>query len=258
MVKAHKWFGASEVIAGQLRDRILSGEIPDGETLPKQDALAEQFGVTKAAIREACRILEAEGILRVVRGNVGGSVVRVPTHDTAAYTMGLVLQARNTEIRDVAQAVERLEPLVAQMCAERGDRVRTVLPVLKATQVDLAAAMEAGDPDAASRCARRWHESLAELCGSETIRTLVGTLESIWSAHARNSAEADRAEGIGMDVEMTKRVYAEHDEIQALIKAGDGPGAAAAVRHHLETARIRPARKATGTVRASATRNHRS
>lgn len=252
--KAIRWFGAAEVIAGRLRERILSGQITDGDLLPKQEDLAAEFGVTKAAVRESCRILEAEGLLRVVRGNVGGSVVRVPTPRTAAYTVGLVLQARQTELRDVALAVERLEPLVAQLCAERPDRDEVVLPVLEATQADLAAAIARGDADAASVAARRWHESLTELCGNDTVAILLGTLEAIWSAHARDSALAAHAEGQGMDLEVTRRAYREHDEIQALIRKGDGPTTAAAARRHLQTARIHPARPVEGTVRADTVR----
>jgi DNA-binding FadR family transcriptional regulator len=253
--KAIRWFGAAEVIAGRLRDRILNGDIPDGRLLPKQDDLAAEFGVTKAAVRESCRILEAEGLLRVVRGNVGGSVVRVPTPRTAAYTVGLVLQARQTELRDVGLAVERIEPLVAQLCAERPDRNEVVLPVLEATQADLADAIARGDADGASAAARRWHESLAELCGNETVVVLMGTVEAIWSAHARDSAMAAHAEGRGMDLDITRRVYREHDEIQALIRAGDGPGTAAMAQRHLETARIHPARPVEGTVRADTIRD---
>ena len=47
---------------------------PTRELLPKQEDLTDEFGVSKAAIREACRILETEGLLSVRRGNVGGAV----------------------------------------------------------------------------------------------------------------------------------------------------------------------------------------
>jgi DNA-binding FadR family transcriptional regulator len=243
-------------VADRLRDRVLNGDIADGGMLAKQDDLAAEFGVTKAAVREACRILEAEGLLRVIRGNVGGSVVHVPTPGTAAYTLGMVLQARGVLMPDVGVAVGRLEPLVAQLCAERADRAAVVLPALEAAQAALSAALDAGNGDAASVAARRWHESLVEHCGNDTIAVLIGTLEALWSAHARDAAVAAHARGLGLDVAVSRRVYAEHEAIQDLIRAGDGPATAAAAGAHLETARIHPAGlDDAGALRSSAIRD---
>ena len=249
-----RWFGAADVVATQLRQRIISGQIPDGGMLPKQQDLAQEYGVTKAAAREACRILEAEGLLRVVRGNVGGSVVHLPTPHTAAYTVALVLQARETEIADVALAVQRLEPLVAQLCAERPDRTDTVLPQLELAQSRLAMAIDADDAHAASAAARQWHEALVESCGSTTIGTLIGTLTAIWSSHVRDVAIAAHAEGLGLDFDRTTRAYREHEQLQALIRAGDGVAAAALARSHLEQALIHRERPVVGVVQAGAIR----
>src|SRR5215217_1329322 len=45
-----------------LRERILRGDYPDGEPL-RQDALAEELGVSRIPVREALRQLEAEGLV---------------------------------------------------------------------------------------------------------------------------------------------------------------------------------------------------
>src|SRR3954462_298831 len=79
----------AEMLADVLRDRILSGELADGDLLPKQDDLLEEFGTSKASAREAFRILETEGLVTVLRGNVGGAVVHRPKPETAAYMLGL-------------------------------------------------------------------------------------------------------------------------------------------------------------------------
>jgi len=65
-------YSPAEAVADRLRDRILSGEVPNGGMLPKLEDLTEEFRVSKASLREACRILETEGLLSVLRGNVGG------------------------------------------------------------------------------------------------------------------------------------------------------------------------------------------
>src|SRR5580698_4135154 len=115
----------AEVVAGVLRERIIDGSLGDGDLLPKQDELLEEFRISRPSLREALRILESEGLIRVRRGNVGGSVVEVPTAETSAYTLGLVLQSRRGTVADLALAIKQIEPVTASMCAERRDRKKT-------------------------------------------------------------------------------------------------------------------------------------
>ncbi|MES2177333.1 MAG: GntR family transcriptional regulator [Gemmatimonadota bacterium] len=48
--------------ADALRERILRGDYPEGEPL-RQDAIADEFGVSRIPVREALRQLEAEGLV---------------------------------------------------------------------------------------------------------------------------------------------------------------------------------------------------
>jgi DNA-binding FadR family transcriptional regulator len=240
-----------------LRDRILSGEVPNGGMLPKLEDLTEEFRVSKASLREACRILETEGLLSVLRGNVGGAVVHLPQPAHAAYTVGLVLQAREVQVRDVAAAVERFEPICAELCAGREDRVTAVLPELVAAQLDLADCIDRGDGEGAALAARAWHEALVARCGNETTVVLLGALEAVWTSHIRTKQVEYAKLGVAMSPELSRRVYTEHEEIQARIEAGDVAGAAAASRAHLQAAHIHPPLEGeeTQVVRASTVRD---
>jgi GntR family transcriptional repressor for pyruvate dehydrogenase complex len=229
----------AEAIADDLRSRILSGEVTE---LPKLEDLIETFGASKVIVRQACHILESEGLVRVRRGNVGGSEVHVPGAANAAYVLGQVLEARKVGSAEVAAAVGRFEPLCAELCAERKDRRTAVLPALRDAQADLAKAIDTGDGEAAAVASRRWHEALVDGCGNEVVRVLLGTLEAVWSTHAEAAAAELSARGEPLSPKLSARVHAEHDEIQALIAAGDGAGAAAAARAHLRTARIHRSR----------------
>src|ERR1700761_8933558 len=88
----------AEVVAARLRRRILTGELEDGELLPKEEELREQYPVSKPSFREAQRILEAEGLITIRRGNVGGAVVHRPSANNVAYTMAMVLASRGANI----------------------------------------------------------------------------------------------------------------------------------------------------------------
>jgi GntR family transcriptional repressor for pyruvate dehydrogenase complex len=238
----------AEAVADELRARILSGEVPDGGELPKLDDLIAEFDVSRVAVRQACQILEAEGLLRVRRGNVGGSIATLPGAANAAYTLGQVLEGRRTTIGDVASAVERVEPICVELCAERGDRTETVLPALQAAQDELSTCIEAGDGVGAAEAARRWHEELVDRCGNDTLAVVLGAVEGVWGSHTRDRSVALEDAGVPLSEELSRRVHAEHQEIQRLIEAGDATGAAAAARAHLRTARIHPTGRSDDTV----------
>ncbi len=57
----------AELIADTIRTRILRREPGYEESLPKQETLLDEFQVSKPSIREALRILETEGLVRVRR-----------------------------------------------------------------------------------------------------------------------------------------------------------------------------------------------
>ncbi|MEO6124682.1 MAG: FCD domain-containing protein [Ilumatobacteraceae bacterium] len=258
--RVRRRFGVAEAVADQLRQRILSGDDYADGMLPKLEDLTEEFRVSTAAMREACRILQTEGLISVVRGNTGGAIVHRPSADNVAYTVGLVLQARGVMMPDVARAIERFEPLGAELCAEREDREQAVLPALEAAQRELEDCVKLGHGEAASGAARRWHEVLVESCGNETVEVLLGALLATFRAHVTAEAAEFRARGIELSPELAKRTIDEHNHIQELIRIGDGPGAMAAARAHLRTARIHPSDHSeyTSVVRAEAIRDRLS
>src|SRR3954469_25717857 len=112
----------AEIIADRLRQRIVEGELQDGDLLPKQEELLAEFGVSKPSVREALRILETEGLVSVRRGKLGGAVVHGPHANNAAYVLELVLRSKGVAVDDVAAALRHLEPVCAALCAARPDR----------------------------------------------------------------------------------------------------------------------------------------
>lgn len=58
----------SEQMADQLTEAIISGELPPGSMLPVEPALAQQFGVSRAVVRDATRMLAARGLVYAQHG----------------------------------------------------------------------------------------------------------------------------------------------------------------------------------------------
>src|SRR5690606_4639299 len=154
----------AELVATRLRDRILRGELADGDLLPKEDELREEFPVSKPSMREALRILETEGLVTVRRGNQGGAIVHRPTAANAAYTLAIVLSGQRVTIADVAASLREVEPACAALCAKREDRAEAVVPRLRQLQDEALAAVD--DLVAATTLSRRFHETVVELCGN--------------------------------------------------------------------------------------------
>ncbi len=218
------------MVASALRGRILSGELADGALLPKQDELLEEFGVSLPPIREALRILETEGLITVQRGNVGGAIVHQPQEAKVVYMMGLVLQSRQVALGDVLTAVVSFEPACAAACAGRADRATTVLPVLRATLDDAAAAID--DPATYTGLARRFHLELVALCGNEAMALVVGALESLWTVHVDTLARSRDRHGSFSDVVARRQSAKEHEKLYARIEKGDAKGAEQLARAH--------------------------
>lgn len=183
----------ADTIAKILRNRILSGKLADGTRLPKQNDLLREFRVSRPTLREALRILETEGLITVQRGNVGGAIVRLPTTQSTAISIGDVLQARQVPLSDLAVALVNLEPVAASLCASRTDRDTAVVPLLQET-LDRAAEL-VDDGVRYIEYARKFHEEIVGCCGNDTLIVTIGTLETLWSQQERQWARRVRAEG---------------------------------------------------------------
>lgn len=222
----------AELVASRLRTRILADEFTDRGHLPRQEDLLAEFRVSKPSVREALRILETEGLITVRRGNVGGAAVHPPRAETAAHTLAMVLEAKRVRLRDVGVALQHIEPRCASLCAARPDRAEAVLPQLRAVQHQAYEALD--DRLTLSRLALEFHGQLVSCCGSDTLITLVGALESLWA----RSQQAWTAEGIdrgqALDPDIARRSLATHDGLIELIEAGDVDGTAQAAHHHLQ------------------------
>lgn len=220
----------AEIVASALRDRILSGALADGDMLPKQEELLAEFGVSPPCIREAFRILETEGLITVIRGNVGGAIVHVPHPGTAAYMLGLVLEARSVSLHDLLNAMRLLEPACAAEAAMRADRETTVLPKLRA---NIDASMDAiDDPPTFIGLARSFHTELVSNCGNETMSLVVGALERLWSAQVETLAVAGSVHGTFSDRSVRLSLAREHERIYRAIEEGDAQSAERAIREH--------------------------
>jgi GntR family transcriptional repressor for pyruvate dehydrogenase complex len=222
----------SEVVAAQLRARIVGGDLQDGDELPKEAQLLEEFGVSRPSLREAVRILETEGLLRIRRGKIGGAIVSRPSAESAAYHLGLTLQSRHTTLDDLATARTMLEPTCAALAAAQDDETRGQL-VARLTELVDESERLMDEPYAFTECALRFHAAIVHGSGNRTITLLTGALEAVWSSQEQLWAQQASSDGGYPDVKLQRDVVRAHRRLISHIDAGDTEEAARAMRGHL-------------------------
>ena len=165
----------AELVAGALRRQIIRGELGQGDALPSESALMEQFGVSRPTLREAFRVLESESLITIRRGVHGGARVSAPDPEVAARYAGLILEYTNTTLGDVYQASAIIEPACVRLLAA-GRSTTAVVRLREALEAEKAA-LE--DPDALVAAQDAFHGLLVELTGNQTLILLAGMLRYI-------------------------------------------------------------------------------
>lgn len=108
---------ASDVLAHELRERILNGEYAAGEGLPAERELVMQTGMSRTTVREALRILEVQGLIRIKAGRTGGAFVQEPGEEVMVNTVGLLVRGHRLKLDDLMQTREAIEPYCASLAA---------------------------------------------------------------------------------------------------------------------------------------------
>ena len=107
----------SDNIIAQIRDSILSGAVKPGDRLASEKELIEQFGVSKATMREALRVLEVMGLIEVRKGIAGGAFVAKVGMRTTIHSLINFIHFQPVSIREITMLRYLIEPTVAQVAA---------------------------------------------------------------------------------------------------------------------------------------------
>jgi DNA-binding FadR family transcriptional regulator len=159
---------AGELVARNLRNRIIRGELAQGAMLPPEQELAQAFGVSRPTLREAIRILESEQLLETTRGLHGGAKVLKPNSEVATRYFRNLLQAKGVSLSDVFRTRVMIEPAAVRLLA----RERKV----EAVEALRACVSDVGD---SALSFSRFHQVIIEQTGVETLILLMGVLNSI-------------------------------------------------------------------------------
>ena len=233
---------AGEMVASHLRRQIIRGELKEGDQLPPESVLMEKFGVSRPTLREAFRILEAEGAITVRRGVRGGARVQVPEVGVAARHVGLLLQYRGALLSDVYEVRAILEPAAARMAARR----RTSADLARLQEVLDRQSQSTEDPGTSFAADAEFHRLIVELSRNETLQVLSAMVSNIIREGDRAYAESHDWQH---EQELVKIALRAHARLVELIRKRSGEEAEELWRKHLaESAKVVLGDRTTATV----------
>jgi len=202
--------GFVEQAVEQLRESILSGDIPPGTRL-RQEQVAAQLGVSRTPLREAFRVLIQEGLLISVGGGGTAEVVQLAPRDA----------------RELYEVRAVLDGLAARLCAGRvADLPRAAI---ETNLIDLESTMEPSfDVRHFNRAHAAFHVALYEASGNvRLLQTLPVVRLSAQMMFGRLATGPERM----------RDSVSEHRGIYDAILAGDGDEAERLSRAHIDAAR---------------------
>lgn len=206
----------AERIAAQLRAQIVRRELTGGDYLPVEAELCEVFGTSRPTMREAFRILEAEGLLRIRRGGRYGPQVQAPDPAVTARSLGLLLQYDGVDLHLVYDAFIDLVPASAGRLAVRhtAHDVRR----LRAQRDRLEAVID--DGDAFVDESNEFSLLIVELAGNPVLTVLSRLLAEVVRAH-RSAMSAYFEATPGAHARRAAEVLATTASVIEMIDVGD-------------------------------------
>jgi DNA-binding GntR family transcriptional regulator len=205
-----------EQVAERLRSRIFAHELPPGGWIDEQ-ALASEYGISRTPLREALKVLAAEGLV-VLKPRRGCYVTELSEQD----------------IDEVFPVMALLEGRVAEEAARRATSADFAHLAVIHEELERHAA--ANDADRFFEANQRFHAALQTIAGNRYLAQLIDDARKVIKLTRRDSL---RLEG------RLKQSLAEHRAILEALRLKDADLAGQRMRDHLLSGRAALARLAT-------------
>jgi GntR family transcriptional regulator, transcriptional repressor for pyruvate dehydrogenase complex len=208
----------------QLREAIMSGQFGQGDKLPPETELAEQFGVSRPTVREALGALVSSGLIRKVPGVAGGSFVNTVTPDSLgrmlSESVDTILRLGTLQIGELTELRKVLEvPSARWAAAHRTDAdvatLHSIVQKQRETTID--------DPKI-PEYDFEFHTTISQASGNRLLASFVAAVHG--ATHPVEYLEVTPKVG--------SHTVKQHMAIVSAIEAGDGEAAAQAMETHLD------------------------
>lgn len=208
---------ASDILADRIRAEILGNNLQPGDALASEAELIEAHGFSRGTVREALRLLEAEGLIVIKRGPKGGIRVRHPDITQVSHSLALHFAMSKTTLGEFFTFRRLVEPAAAAEAA------RSATPEQRASLIEIAEQVRGLPPLAR---APEFHGALGVCSNNGVYRAILAALHRVIEWHSLSERLSDE------DIEGTTRA---HLAIARAIEKGDDKGAARLMNRHLES-----------------------
>lgn len=217
-------------VAEAIKDWIVQEHFGAGDRLPSEPELIARFGMAKGTIREAMRILEAQGLVKSRTGPGGGTFVHEVSKERARALLGNYFYFQDLTIKDIYQLRRVLEPELAASLA--GNLPHAVLAQLEAIIGEYSEPASTLDEERAQHVASlRFHALLAEQSDNALLGFLIDFMVNMLS-----DLTVCRKLYSPPNLELWEKGKAFQLELIDALRAGDADTARLVMRDHMETA----------------------
>jgi GntR family transcriptional regulator, transcriptional repressor for pyruvate dehydrogenase complex len=212
-----------ERIVEQIESQILASKLKLGEQLPPERDLAEQFGVSRTAVREAINTLRQRGLVAVEHGR--GTFISNQTPQAARHSFDLMIKiGANDKSRGLVEVREMLEPEIAALAAKRAQKEQ-----LDAARAAVAAMDHAlHHPDRFIESDLDFHLALAEATHNSVFPILIDSIVDLLREQRKR---------IALSPGGLERGQFHHKKILRAVEQHDAASARTAMRAHLAQVR---------------------
>src|SRR5258708_6872545 len=163
-----------EQIVQQIEQSIREGKLKPGDQLPAERELAQEFGVSRTAVREAVKTLSEKGLVEAYSGR--GTFVSTGKSQAIRHSLNSFLKSGDLEDSDyVAEMREILEPEFTALAATRIEEQHLVMMREAVAVMDRSMT----NPDAYIEADLDFHLALAEAAGNPLILSLLDSLVGV-------------------------------------------------------------------------------
>lgn len=193
------------------------GELRPGDQLPPERALAEQFQVSRASVREALRSLELLGVVETRAG--GGTFVRRATPEDLARPLSHLITRGHT-LTDVIEVRGLIEPAIAAAAATRArsEELVELREILRRQEAKVRAEEPYADEDT------RFHELIGQAARNELLTTMLGVIWDVLRSSREQWLQTNQRAHASIDA---------HERILAALESRDPDAARAAAAEHI-------------------------
>jgi DNA-binding FadR family transcriptional regulator len=208
----------SERIALELVHDIVAQGLRTGARLPLEAAMVERYGVSRASLREALRLLEVQGLIHIKPGPGGGPVVGAVDPGNLARTLALYFHLGNATYGELLEAQGLFETICAQLAARHPQRREALAPFLDAGDVH-----DPHDLPAFRATTTDFHATVYRLGANSVVALVTEAITHMVTSHVVATMDP---------IELRPAILHEHAELAQAIAGGRADEAATLMGDH--------------------------